>query len=118
MAERIDQRMHSVNGVRVPQSILIPSRNLVEGKIVAVPPGTAASLAGIRTAMAAETGADACCPVTTQRHLRAIAEDVASGHSEVPYWRVVDPGAPATRRLGAGAEFVRKKRQAERSRAK
>ena len=118
MAALIEQRMHSVNGKRVPHTMLIPSRDLVEAKIVAVPPGTAGSLAGIRTAMAAETGADACCPVTTQRHLRAIAEDVAAGHSEVPYWRVVNPEAPTTRRLGAGADFVRKKRQAERSRAK
>jgi len=118
MPAQIEQRMHSVNGRKVPHEMLIPSRAMVEAKIAAIAPGAVGSLAEIRKALAADTGADACCPVTTQRHLRAIAADVAARRSATPYWRVVDPETPTARHLAGGADFVRDQLRAERSSAK
>jgi hypothetical protein len=109
----IEPRLHSVNGKKVPHSMLIPSREMIVAKIEAVSRGGTSSLGAIRNAMAKEFGADACCPVTTQRHVRAIAEDVASGRAATPYWRVVDPDAAGTRLYKGGQEFVREQRQAE-----
>ena len=109
----IEPRLHSVNGKKVPHSMLIPSRAMVEEKIEAVPAGQTSSLGAVRVAMAREFGADACCPVTTQRHVRAIAESVVAGRGTTPYWRVLDPEMPSLRNFPGGQEFVREKRQAE-----
>lgn len=113
----IQERMHSVGGVRVPQAMLIPTRGMVAAKIAAVPKGKRGDLGTIRAELAREAGAEATCPVTVQRHMRAIAEESVAGFTGkaddvTPFWRVVDPERPNARRLAGGAEFIRA-RQAE-----
>jgi hypothetical protein len=104
------------------QTMLIPNVAMVAGQIAGIPRGQTGSLAQVREALAAKYGADACCPVTTQRHVRDIAAQavaaIAAGNrppDEVtPFWRVVDPDRPGTRHLAGGAEFVRARLKAER----
>jgi len=114
----VSNRLHSVNGERVPQTMLFPSREMIEEQMRAVPMGQTADLAFIRTAMAAEQGAATTCPVTTQRLLREIAEvsvDAWRGGDKhaVPFWRVIDPATPNAARLAGGADFIRDRRAAE-----
>ncbi len=97
----------------VTQTMLIPTRAMLAAKIAAVPPGTRGDLGAIRRALAAESGADATCPVTTQKLIRSIAEETVAAHGKgasrpdlVPYWRVVDAGRPAAARLAGGVAFV------------
>jgi hypothetical protein len=103
------------------QTMLIPSLAMIEAQIAALPKGAVADLVVIRKALADEYGSDACCPVTTQRHVRTIAErEVAAiehgARSDrlVPFWRVVDPAKPAAKFLAGGATFIRERRAAER----
>src|SRR3954470_16423935 len=91
------------------QTMLIPSEAMVAAKLRAAPPGELSDLGGLRKALAAEFGADACCPVTVQRHMLAISEK-----GNAPFWRMVDPDRPFAKRLAGGAERVRKELAAER----
>jgi len=92
------------------QSMLIPSETMVADKLRAAPAGEVSDLGGLRRALAEEFGADACCPVTTQRHLVSIAEK-----GSAPYWRMVDPERPFARRLAGGGDAIRERLAAERS---
>ncbi|MDB5530075.1 MAG: hypothetical protein JWR51_3178 [Devosia sp.] len=96
------------------QTMLIPSLEMVSEAIAAVPPGRAGDLGTVRTSLAARYGADACCPVTVQRHLRTIAEQVVAGDGTIPFWRVTDPDRPNSARLAGGVEFIRARQAAER----
>jgi hypothetical protein len=115
----IEPRRKGRNGT---QTMLIPSVAMVADQIAAVPRGETGDLAGVRARLAERYGADACCPVTTQRHVRSIAEmavaAIAAGNvppDEVtPFWRVINPNQPSTKRLAGGPDFVRARRKAER----
>jgi len=91
------------------QTMLIPSERMVADKLAAAPAGQVSDLGGLRKALAAEFGADACCPVTVQRHVVAVAEK-----GNAPFWRMVDPDRPFARRLAGGPERVRERLAAER----
>ena len=114
----ISDKLHSVNGVRVPHTMLYPSREMIEAKMREVPAGEATDLVVIRAALAEEYGAASTCPVTTQHVVREIAEAAvgaweAGNRQAAPFWRVIDPDRPAARRLPGGAEFIRARQQAE-----
>ena len=119
-APYIKAKLHSVQGRMEPQSMLIPSRDMVAAKFSSVPSGETSDLPTIRRELAVDAGADACCPVTTQRHLRDIAEGEVHRHARgvlreelVPFWRVVDPARPLARRLAGGDGFIRARRAEE-----
>ena len=106
----IKNRPHSVDGVMVDQTMLMPSAELVARHVHAVPPGQIRSLAELREAMATEKGAEATCPVTTQRMIKIVAAkafvDHAAGRQAAPFWRVVDPDRPNSRKLPGGRDFI------------
>ena len=108
MSERpvIEPRRKGRSGT---QSMLIPSERMVADKLKAAPAGQVSDLGGLRRALAEEFGSDACCPVTVQRHMVAIAEK-GSG----PYWRMVDPDRPFAKRLSGGPEAIRRHLRDER----
>ena len=106
----IKNRAHSVGGVMVDQAMLMPSAELVAKHMRAVPRGQTRSLGELREAMAAEKGAEATCPVTTQRMIKIVAAksvvDHAEGKAAAPFWRVVDPDKPNGRKLPGGRDFI------------
>jgi hypothetical protein len=91
------------------QSMLIPSETMVADALRAAQPGRLSDLVELRRKLASKYGADACCPVTVQRHLVRISEGGGA-----PFWRVVDPDRPFARRMTGGAERIREKLAAER----
>ena len=113
----IKNRPHSVGGVMVDQAMLMPSAELVAKHMRAVPPGQTRSLAALREAMAAEKGAEATCPVTTQRMIKIVAAKAVADHAAscqaVPFWRVVDPDKPNGRKLAGGRDFIVARRKEE-----
>src|SRR5215470_17173611 len=84
------------------QSMLIPSEAMVAEALRSAQPGRVSDLAALRRGLAAGSGADACCPVTVQRHLVQISHD-----GSAPYWRVVDPDRPFARRMAGGPDRIR-----------
>src|SRR4051812_17163560 len=114
----IKHRPHSVRGETVMQLMLIPSVTMIANSIRRVPPGQTRSLDTVRRELAVAEGADATCPVTTQHHIKTIvAEAVAAyeaGETDVvPFWRVIEPHKPNTKRLPGGSEFVLAQRAKE-----
>ena len=103
-------RPHSVNGVMVDQTMLMPSAEAIAAQILAVPPGQVSSLAELRERLAKKYGAEATCPVTTQRMIKIVAAkafvDHAAGRQAAPFWRVVDPDRPNSRKLPGGRDFI------------
>jgi hypothetical protein len=91
------------------QTMLIPSERMVADGLREAPPGQVSDLGGLRKALAEHYGSDACCPVTVQRHIVAIAEK-----GSAPFWRMVDPDRPLARRIAGGPEAIRQKLAAER----
>ncbi|ANM10924.1 hypothetical protein AMK06_CH02576 [Rhizobium sp. N541] len=103
------------------QSMLIPSQQMVAEQIRSAQQGVFTQLGVLRRRLAAEYGADACCPVTVQRHLRAIADlsflALQKGEpvsTVTPFWRMVDPTSLLATRLAGGAGFIRERLAAER----
>ncbi|UFW66607.1 hypothetical protein RlegWSM1455_11600 [Rhizobium laguerreae] len=102
------------------QAMLIPSQQMVAEQIRSAPEGVITEVGTLRRRLAAQYGADACCPVTVQRHLRAIAE-LSFGALEkgepvstvTPYWRMVDPASLLAKRLAGGSTFIRERLAAE-----
>ncbi|ULR45744.1 hypothetical protein [Rhizobium sp. K102] len=114
----IKQRRKGRSGM---QAMLIPSQQMVAEHIRSAPQGIHTDLGALRRRLAAQYGADACCPVTVQRHLRAIAElsfgALATGEpvsTVTPYWRLVDPASLLAARLAGGPTFIRERLEAER----
>ena len=113
----IADRLHSVKGEKVPQRMLYPSQALLAAAI-ADAPRSGGALSAVRRSMAVQHGAEAACPVTTQKMLRDIAAEAVkaweSGDRAVtPFWRVVDPDTPTARLLPGGAAFIRARRAEE-----
>ena len=113
----IAKKLHSVKGEKVPQRMLYPSQALLAAAIADLPPGGGA-LSAVRRSMAVRYGADATCPVTTQRLLRDIAAAAVKAwdsgdHAVTPFWRVVDPEMPTARLIAGGAAFIRARRAEE-----
>lgn len=110
-------RPHKVDGVMVDQTMLMPSAEAITRQIQAVPAGETRTLAEIRQQLAKEHGADATCPVTTQRMIKIVAAKAVSDHQAgrlaVPFWRVVDPDKPNSQRLAGGSEFILARRKDE-----
>ncbi|MDB5537081.1 MAG: hypothetical protein JWQ65_1956 [Devosia sp.] len=110
----VRDRLHSVRGERVPEKMLYPSLDMIAAKLLAIPAGKRIDLIGIRADMAREYDASSSCPVTTQRHMKAIAAETVAAMQDgkassevVPFWRALDPERPGTARYAGGAEFVR-----------
>jgi alkylated DNA nucleotide flippase Atl1 len=95
-------------GRSATQSMLIPSEDMVALALWAAPPGRLSDVGELRKSLAEQYGADACCPVTVQRHLVRISE---SGNA--PFWRVVNPDRPFARRMSGGPERIRERLAAE-----
>lgn len=117
-AVHITERPHSVNDVIEMQRVLIPSVDMLEDKIRAVPVGAYRELGEIRSELAADHGTDITCPVTVQRHLKVIAVIAHSAVTlkdpdAVPFWRVVDTDKPGADRLAGGKGFIKAQRARE-----
>jgi len=85
-----------------------------------VPAGTTKEIQQVRRELAALHGADATCPVSTSIFLRTVAEaawdEIERGTPAtevVPFWRVVDPKSPLTKKLRAGSHWIEQQRLAE-----
>ncbi len=110
-------RPHNVNGTMVDQTMLMPSAEAIVRQILAVPQGETRSLAELRAALAEQYGAEATCPVTTQRMIKVVAAksvaDHQAGRKAVPFWRVVDPNKPNGKKLPGGRDFIVARRREE-----
>lgn len=83
-------------------------------------PGEFLSIQELRMRLAREHRVDAACPVSTSIFLRTVSEHAweqieagASAADVAPFWRVVEPGSPLSKKLTCGPMWIEQQRAAE-----
>lgn len=109
-----------IGGAKKGDRLLIPSPQILEDEIRAIPEGQSRDIEQLRATLAAKFGAVATCPIATGIQLRAVAEAAyeslgagAALHDIAPFWRVLDGTESLTRKLSCGAEFIARRRAFE-----
>jgi hypothetical protein len=107
-------------GIHAGQAMLIPTPKLVDAYIRAIPKGKCVDAATIRRDLAATYHADVTCPLTTGIFIRIAAEAAWEQYEKgaplsriTPFWRVIDEGSPAAKKLSFGTRFLKAQRQKE-----
>jgi hypothetical protein len=107
-------------GVHAGQSMLIPTPKLIDAYIRAIPRGRSVDAATIRRDLAAAYHADVTCPLTTGIFIRIAAEAAWEQYEKgaplsriTPFWRVIDEGSPAAKKLSFGTGLLKAQRQKE-----
>ena len=107
-------------GMEPGQAMLIPTPHLVADFVRTIPRGEARDVPAMRQALAAQHGAEVCCPVTTGIHLRIVTEAMyeqweagAAFDDLPPVWRVIGPNAPILKKVSFDPAFLTDRRAAE-----
>ncbi|MGJ8663614.1 MAG: hypothetical protein ACSHWU_08185 [Marinicella sp.] len=98
--------------ISTPQEIDAYVRGIKQGELI--------TPTQMRADLASRNGADHTCPVTTGIFLRIVAEAAFEElnnnqrTSEItPFWRVVEPGSPLSKKLTCGSQFIEDLRSTE-----
>lgn len=104
--------------IKAGQLMLLTTPKAVDAFIRDIPAGSSMTIKEMRAGLAAAAQADIACPVVTGIHLRTVAE-IANAQLEAgipdcevtPVWRVIEPGAPITKKLERGVrQFMQLRR--------
>lgn len=102
-------------------NMFIATPQIIDHYIRQIPKGKNITVQTMRKDFAIENGADYTCPVTTGIFLRIVAEanfekfQQANSLKDItPFWRVVEPNSPLSKKLTFGQDFIINQRQAER----
>jgi len=122
-AERAPESMRLASdfaGLRAGTLRFVPTPQLVDAYLRAVPRGETRTMARLREDLALAHACEAACPVSTALFLRMVAEaaweEIGAGRpvDEVaPFWRVVTPDSPVGRRLTVDPDWIRHRRALE-----
>lgn len=107
-------------GAAEGKTMLFPSARMIDDAIRAIPTGETVTPRELRLALARRHGASMTCPVTARMMLRIVAEAANEAHlngaplTEVtPVWRVLDPTAPALKKLTFDPAYLLRERERE-----
>jgi hypothetical protein len=101
-------------------NMFIATPQIIDNYIQQIPKGKTVTVQTMRKDLAIENGADYTCPVTTGIFLRIVAEanfvkyqQANSLKGITPFWRVVEPNSPLSKKLTFGRDFIANQRQKE-----
>jgi hypothetical protein len=106
----------------IPQGskMLIATPKVVDEYIKQIPKGHHTSLQQMRKDLAAESGAEYSCPITSGIFLRIVSELAYEQYQNgtplkaiTPFWRMIDKKAPLAKKLSFGYAFVAEQREKE-----
>jgi hypothetical protein len=108
-------------GVKSGSKLHISSPLEIADALRKIPTGTTVSLQQFRKNIARTQACDATCPVSTSIFLRIVAEYAWEEHIErkvaitdvPPFWRVVEPGTPLSKKLKCDQDWIRLQRDLE-----
>lgn len=110
----------NIAGMKAGQAMLVPSAELVDAAVRAIPRGQALSVQALRQQMAQQQGAEVCCPITTGFHIKTVAEAAFEAFNQgapiskvTPVWRVLDAASPTLRKLSFDTAFIAERRALE-----
>ena len=100
--------------------MLIATPTIVNEYVIGIPKGTQTTLQQMRKDLAAEYNADYTCPITSGIFVRIVAENAYEEHQKgkpvkniTPFWRIIDLGSPAAKKLTFGTDFLIEQRRLE-----
>lgn len=100
--------------------MLIATPKLVDEYVRQIPKGKEGTMLQLRKDLAAEHGADSCCPLTSGIFLRIVAEaayeEYTGGKSLkqiTPFWRMINLKSPTAKKLSFGTDFLKEQRLKE-----
>ncbi len=109
-----------IAGMKAGEVMLVPSAQVVDAFIRAIPRGTGMDVPTLRRKLARKFKAEVTCPITLGFHLRTVAEAAWEAHLQgakpadiTPVWRVLDAAAPTLKKLSGGADFILDQRRRE-----
>jgi hypothetical protein len=108
-------------GVKSGSKLHISSPQAIAEKLRKIPLGETVSLQQFRKNIALAQSCDATCPVSTSLFLRIVAEYAWEEHTEKnipladlpPFWRVVEPGTPLSKKLSFDQAWISLQRELE-----
>ena len=110
----------NIAGMKAGQVMLVPSAELVDATVRAIPRGQSLSVQALRQQLAQQQGAEVCCPITTGFHIKTVAEAAFEAFNQgtpigrvTPVWRVLDAASPTLRKLSFDTAFIAQRRALE-----
>ncbi|ALK88409.1 hypothetical protein L63ED372_01198 [Limnohabitans sp. 63ED37-2] len=108
-------------GVKSGSKLHISSPQEIADELRKIRPGETVSLQQFRQKIAQAQACDATCPVSTSIFLRIVAEYAWEEHNErnvpladlPPFWRVVEPGTPLSKKLSFDQTWIALQRELE-----
>jgi hypothetical protein len=108
-------------GVKSGSKLHISSPQEIADELRKIRPGETVSLQQFRQKIAQAQACDATCPVSTSIFLRIVAEYAWEEHNErnvpladlPPFWRVVEPGTPLSKKLSFDQAWIALQRELE-----
>ena len=108
-------------GVKSGSKLHISSPQEIAAELRKIRPGETVSLQQFRKNIAHAQACDATCPVSTSLFLRIVAEYAWEEHNErgvplddlPPFWRVVEPGSPLSKKLSFDPAWIGLQRDLE-----
>lgn len=107
-------------GIPVGGTLFMPTPQLIQEFIEAIPEGQQVSVQQMRQQLAHRHQGDGSCPLSTSMSARIVAEaaweDIQTGKdpSQVtPFWRVIEPNSSIAQKLACGSEFIEEMRKQE-----
>jgi hypothetical protein len=108
-------------GVKSGSKLHISSPKEIADELRKIQPGQTVSLQLFRQRIAQAQACDATCPVSTSIFLRIVAEFAWEEHNErnvpladlPPFWRVVEPGTPLSKKLSFDQAWIGLQRELE-----
>lgn len=108
-------------GVKSGSRLHISSPREIAEALKKIPRGESVSLQQFRKNIARTQACDATCPVSTSLFLRIVAEYAWEEHSErsvpladlPPFWRVIEPGTPLSKKLSFDQAWIALQRELE-----
>lgn len=95
-------------GMKKGEIMLIPTPQIIQEFVKAIPQGTALTTLEMRKTLAQNHDAEVTCPITTGIYLRIVTEAAFEDHDEglpleasTPVWRVLDEKVPLLKKLSA-----------------
>jgi hypothetical protein len=104
----------------IGETLVLPTTQIIDEYIRAIPKGKQKTIAEFRTETAKKFKVNKTCPVMTNMNLKIVAELSAenieinkSVETASPFWRLIKPNDPITKKLSFSDELIAKLRQSE-----
>jgi hypothetical protein len=106
--------------ITIGETLVLPTTQIIDDYLRAIPVGEQKTIVEFRTDTAKKFKVDKTCPVMTNMNLKIVAElsveNMVNNNSietVSPFWRLIKPNDPITKKLSFSDEFITQLRKDE-----